>query len=739
VPIRPPSLDDRGFNDLVEEALARIPAHTPEWTNPRVGDPGRTIVELFAWLTDTLLYRVNLVPERQRLTFLRLLGLPMRPAVAARGVVTVSLDDEKGTEAVQLRAHATIKDPVPFETRDELTVLPVSGEVYAKRRLTDTERPAFEDLLPDLRQVYGLGADDTAVPYVTTAVFPGGMGDPDGFDLVRDTVDQCLWVALLAAKAEQVDAVRQSLGGSGGRQRVLNVGVMPLVTVPAMSEEIGVRGRVPHVWEVTGPETGGEFEYFTLDVLEDTSEDLTQRGVLRLVLPPAGAIGAPSNDVRQVLAAGVGDRPPRLDDPDRSSRLAAWLRLRPREFMDSLPLSWVGVNAVEIDQRQTVELRVVGVSNGAADQEIALGASSVEPESLAIEVEEDRRGYVAWARVSDLATAGRDAAVYSLDGEAGTIRFGDGVRGRIPEASRRIRVVRMRAGGGAAGNLPAGTLTSINARDLDDNPVTKLKILQGLPTVGGDEAETLAEAERRIPAVLRHRDRAVTEEDYRRLAAETPGVRVGRVAVLPRFKPHQRRRDVPGVVSVVVLPFKQDRQPPNPRADRPFLEAVHGYLDARRPLAAELYTIGCEYVPLGVSVGITLRDGFGRDTVINAVREELRRHLWPLAAGGLTPEGWPFGKDVRDRELEVIVARVEGVASVAPINLFTRQGKQWRMLPRADANAMVTMALDPWQLPELLSVVVVADAEAPTDLRGVPNPFADAGHQVAVPVVPEFC
>ena len=46
-------LDDRSFEDLVSELLARIPGHTPEWTNPRVGDPGRTIIELFAWLADT--------------------------------------------------------------------------------------------------------------------------------------------------------------------------------------------------------------------------------------------------------------------------------------------------------------------------------------------------------------------------------------------------------------------------------------------------------------------------------------------------------------------------------------------------------------------------------------------------------------------------------------------------------------------------------------------------------------
>ena len=48
MPILPPSLDDRSFDDLVNELLARIPSHTPEWTDPRPGDPGRTVLELFA-------------------------------------------------------------------------------------------------------------------------------------------------------------------------------------------------------------------------------------------------------------------------------------------------------------------------------------------------------------------------------------------------------------------------------------------------------------------------------------------------------------------------------------------------------------------------------------------------------------------------------------------------------------------------------------------------------------------
>ena len=127
MPITPPVLDDRRFDDLVNEIIARIPAHTPEWTNPMLGDPGRTMVDLFAWLVDTLLYRVNLIPERQRLAFLRLLDVPMKPARAAGCLVNVSFDDEDQSDAVTIKSQARIDKPIPFETLSELTILPVTA------------------------------------------------------------------------------------------------------------------------------------------------------------------------------------------------------------------------------------------------------------------------------------------------------------------------------------------------------------------------------------------------------------------------------------------------------------------------------------------------------------------------------------------------------------------------------------------------------------------------------------
>src|SRR5262245_2219796 len=248
MPILPPSLDDRGFDDLVAEALARIPAHTPEWTDAQPGDPGRTLIELFAWLTDSLLYRANLIPERQRLAFLRLLGEPMRPAGADRGLVTVRLDEESAAD-VALAPLARISGAAEFETLSELTVLPVAGEAYIKRPLSDREAREMSGLLAGLREVYNLPRG--GVGYVTTPVFPEGVTVPAGLDLIGGTVDRCLWIALLAPKPELVEAVRTTLGGSGGVPRLLSVGVAPALRVPELSEQIGARARVRHVWEVS--------------------------------------------------------------------------------------------------------------------------------------------------------------------------------------------------------------------------------------------------------------------------------------------------------------------------------------------------------------------------------------------------------------------------------------------------------------------------------------------------------
>src|SRR3954452_12550027 len=90
-----PVLDDRRFDQILAEARRRIRVTTPEWTNfDGESDPGITLVELFAFLTDSLLYRANRVPELNRLKFLDLLGVALQPAAAAQGIIAIT--NERG-------------------------------------------------------------------------------------------------------------------------------------------------------------------------------------------------------------------------------------------------------------------------------------------------------------------------------------------------------------------------------------------------------------------------------------------------------------------------------------------------------------------------------------------------------------------------------------------------------------------------------------------------------------------
>ena len=774
MPILPPRLDDRSFDDLLEDLLTRIPAHTPEWTHPRLGDPGRSLLELFAWLGDALLYRVNLIPERQRLVFLKLLGQGLRPARPAAGIVSLAFAQPTELAAVTLAAGARIKAPAPFETLAETTLLPVAAEAWYKQALDDADKARMEAVIAGLQIVHHING--VASGYLATPLFESGQAaSGEGVDVFAHSADRALWLALMAPAAPRPEqqlatntAARAALGGGdSGATAMLSVGVVPAIAAPALFEEVGPRARVQVLWEmVTLAADGVNADYLTIEPLpgdaNDTTAGLTRPGVLRLPMPDEALISAPINDVGENPRAGVGDNPPRLDDPEKAARLIGWLRLRPKpgSGVASLKLAWVGINAVAVDQRTTLEGRVLGVSTGAADQVFQLPAGSVDAAALQVQVEEPGRGYQPWTRVDDLAAisadavVAREATVFELDAEAGTLRFGDGVRGRVPDRQMRIRLAYGRFGGGRAGNLPAASLSEVSSARLvgSPRPMPAIKVLQPLATEGGEDAESLAGAEKRIPSLLRHRERAVTADDYHRLAQEVPGTDVARVEVMPRFKPRERRFDVPGVVSVMVLPARAFGKAPNPRPDRPFIERVHAHLSARTPLATELYVIGCEYVPLGVAVGVTIRDGFGREAVLFELRETLRRLLWPLPPGGPGGAGWPLGRTVRERELEVEVSRVAGVAEVGGINLFERaeiDGKGvWRQLTRNTPDGTQSLRLAAWQLPELLSVVAVDNPassssgsgsySAPGDLAAAPNPFAD-DTAVAVPVVPEVC
>ena len=394
-------------------------------------------------------------------------------------------------------------------------MLPISGEAYIKRTLTDAEATQAGDLIAGLARIHGISG--AARGYQTMPVFDAGRAEPGGIDVFAESADHALWIALFAPEAPRPDqqpTVNEDVlaalgGGDTGAPSLISIGVVPAMKIPEALEDVSAPSPVPVMWEITTQgRTSLETDYLTLDPLPgaDGTNGLTRPGVLRLSLPDESLIFAPSNDVAENPAAGVGDTPPRIDDAARAARLLAWLRLRPRtgQQADRLPLTWVGINATDIDQRTTLGGRVLGVSTGAADQTFTLPQGSVDPATLQVQVEEPGRGYQPWYRVDDLtaisgdARVAREAAAFELDAEAGTLRFGDGVRGRVPERQMRVRLASGRFGGGRAGNLPANSLTEIAATRIDGSPAPALKVAQPLATIGGGDAETIAGAQRRI-------------------------------------------------------------------------------------------------------------------------------------------------------------------------------------------------------------------------------------------------
>src|ERR1700761_4093744 len=125
-----PNLDDRRFQDLVDDAKRLVQRRCPEWTDHNVSDPGVTLIETFAFMTDQLLFRLNQVPDRMYVKFLEMIGLRLLPATPAHAPVTFWLSSP-AVASVGIPMSTTVATPraesdesIVFNTREDLQIIP---------------------------------------------------------------------------------------------------------------------------------------------------------------------------------------------------------------------------------------------------------------------------------------------------------------------------------------------------------------------------------------------------------------------------------------------------------------------------------------------------------------------------------------------------------------------------------------------------------------------------------------
>jgi len=212
-----------------------------------------------------------------------------------------------------------------------------------------------------------------------------------------------------------------------------------------------------------------------------------------------------------------------------------------------------------------------------------------------------------------------------------------------------------RAGGGSAGNVGPGSINQIQTFVQSIDTATNFD-----PAAGGTDEESLADAKLRAGLALKSNDRAVTAEDFAYLATQAPGANVRRALALPLFHPDFPSGQIPGVVTVIVVP---DSIAPNPTPNQTTLQAVCAYLNTKRLLTSEVYVVGPVYRTIRIDVQLIVLPGFDLATVKNAVLAALTTFFDPLN-GGSDGTGWPFGGEIFYSDVYRVIFATEGVARI---------------------------------------------------------------------------
>jgi hypothetical protein len=617
MPLQAPNLDTRTFEDILAEALRRIPRYAPQWTDFNESDPGIALVELFAWLTEMMLYQMNQVPERNYIKFLQLIGLELRPAQPAQVHLTFSAQPGALVDSILPRTQASAQPPAGgtpliFETEAGLDLIRAS--------LADIEVQVYDgngfSVVSAQNQTLGTGFFPFGfAPKLNSAMYLGfSPSNPPATG--RIFPDEIRMRVFLPAAAT-----------AGVPQNAKNAAAPPAPPV-----EI--------VWEYRATATATHWT--PLNVYLDESVAFTREGYILIEGPP-------------IIPATVEGK---VGDPH------FWLRARLNNGSypaGTVPqIDFIRPNTVLAQNLSTVQQEIVGTSEGVPDQIFNLRRTPLAPGSLTLVIEVNGNDEP-WVLVEDFLASGRNDPHYILNADSGQIQFGNGVNGQIPVAGALIVATEYRVGGGTAGNVGVAQVTTLLTPVIGLESVTNLR-----PAVGGLDEQSVDDLKSWAPHELRSRNRAVTPDDFIQIANQVGGVAKSTAIALAH--PDHPGVQVPGAITVVVVPDNAD-MPPQPSSD--LIAQVCTQLNSYRLLTTELFVKGPVYQSITVQAVIAAQPYAAFDAVERGVIQALNDYLDPLGN-----PGWTFGQPLYPTSLFKVVLEVSNVAAVRKM-FVDLNGQPW--------------------------------------------------------------
>jgi predicted phage baseplate assembly protein len=609
-----PNLDDRRFQDLVDDAKRMVQRRCPEWTDHNVSDPGVTLIETFAFMTDQLLFRLNQVPDRMYVKFLEMIGLRLLAATPAKAPVTFWLS-APAVAGVSVPAGTTVATPrsdteesIVFNTREDLQIIPCMLQDVA----TLGEGEESSTLHTEGLKMATAFRAFSEVPVVGETLLIG-LNEPVPRCVVRIDVDA----------------------------QVEGVGVHP--------------DHPPLAWEAW---TGAD--WVECRVSSDSTLALNTSGRVLVHVPPQHEASIIDGTRAGWLRARVIEVPE--DFPVYSAS----------PVIRSLAASTVGgtIDAIHAD---IIESEMLGESDGVPGQEFRIERSPILAGAGApvLEVMSDDGG-VEWEAVDHFAASEPGDRHFVLDAVGGTVRFGPAVReqgggmvqyGAVPPRGMSIRLRGHAVGGGRTGNVSKGAIRALKS------PIPFVSSVENLESAqGGVDGETIDQAKARGPILLRTRSRAVTAEDYEAIALES-APELARVECVTAGEDDVNA----GSLRVLVVPAAPQEAGRIEFAElvpsEETLQRISERLDEVRLIGTRVSVEPPSYRGVTVVARIVARPKADVERIKVEALEVLYRYLNPIS-GGPDGDGWQFGRPVQSGEVYGLLQRIRGVDMIEDARLF---------------------------------------------------------------------